>query len=151
VEEDAGFMWKLKCLGLFAIMMVFGLFQGCKDIEYLVSGETTQAQFKEVLTSSGASRRGNTIKSVKFSFIDKKGDRCTGADTVPDEWAPPADGLLDIVYIPGKLELASTNTVARLQGNRSVVGIILFLIGLVGSAVMASMAFRMPDQKRRRR
>jgi hypothetical protein len=142
MSDTVGIPWQLKLFGIFLILIMFGLFKGCKDIKFMISGEKTQAEFREFSKRTRSRRREATTKNIKFFFNDKDGKRCTGADVVDLSYQEPYDGTLDIVYIPGKLEIGSKNTMARLQESSGIVGIIILIIGLCGSAIMGFLAFR---------
>jgi hypothetical protein len=141
MEDDAMMRW-LKYLGLSLLLVVIGLWKGWTDMQFALSGTETTAQFTRFSTSRTSRGRSTGMKNVHYRFTDKKGAACIGADEVSEDWSEPGGGTLAIVYLPGKKELGSENTVSRLKESSRAYGVWLFLGGLAATAFCGVMMVR---------
>jgi hypothetical protein len=140
-SQDEQIIGKLKMVGIFVLITLFGLFKGCADIRFAWGGEKTVATIMD--TSANRGRHNRPVSQrVRYNFLDKDKAFCIGYDNVGLEWSPPADGQLKIVYLPGKQDVVQRCAVSRLQESSSVFGIMLLLVGLVGTAISGYMVFR---------
>lgn len=118
-----------KRLGILFLATLFGLWNGCTDISYMLSSETTTATVVKFYEIQGRRGKDSRNKNVSFKFKDKDGKECKGYDAVDINWQPKnADGTIEIDYIPGKMRVAGGNTEARLSENSSVAGLFIFFI-----------------------
>ena len=124
----------------FYIITIAGLFKGCTDLEYAISGEEAIATFRDIRTSK--TRHGGTIANVRYRFTDSAGKELMGYDGIAPDWQPPADGQLEIVYIPGKMELSGGSAVSRLKSSSGKVGLIMLMVGLGGTLIFGFLAVK---------
>ena len=122
-----------KILLIFIGIGLVGLFKGCNDVSFAVSGKKTEARMMK--TSKITGRRGSesSMKHVRYKWTDEDGNECIGYDKVHLAWEGPDDRVLPIVYIPGKLEVDRKNTVSRLQESGSWTGLTMIFVGFFGT------------------
>ena len=126
---DDDYLKTYKRLGILFLATLFGLWNGCTDISYMISSETTTAKVVKYFEIQGRRGRSSTNKNVTFSFTDKDGKQCKGYDSVDINWQPDnLEGTVEIAYIPGKMRVSGGNTEARLIENSSVAGLLIFFV-----------------------
>lgn len=124
---DDDYLKTYKRLGILFLGVLFGLWNGCTDLSYMISSEKTTAKVVEYFEIPGRRGRAPVNKNVSFTFKDKDGKECKGYDSVDINWEPSSpDGTVEIAYIPGKMRVSGGNTEARLTENSSIGGLLLF-------------------------
>jgi len=126
---DDDYLKTYKRLGILFLATLFGLWNGCTDLSYMMSSEKTTAKVVKYFEIPGRRGRAPVNKNVSFTFTDKDGKECKGYDSVDINWQPSSvDGTVEIAYIPGKMRVSGGNTEARLTENSSVAGLLIFFI-----------------------
>jgi hypothetical protein len=132
----------LKYLGFSLLIVVIGFWKGWTDLQFAMGRAETTAQFTRFSSSKTSRGRPTGMKNVHYGFTDKSGAACIGCDEVSEDWSEPGDGRLTIVYLPGKKELGSNNTVSRLKESGRAYGLWLILGGLGAAAFCGFMMVR---------
>jgi hypothetical protein len=90
--------WLLVALVAFAVSGCYSL----SELNYLVRGETTDAQITEVLDTTRGRRSGAPVRLVKYTYKEPDGTLRRQDDVMPPDWLPPGGGsTVPVRYVPG--------------------------------------------------